>query len=276
MIKKFFYFIFFILLSCSSDNAIKVKKTLEIKPSNELYEIAIDQFKKGLQQNSIDTLKQIETNYSYSKEAPRSILMISYIYYENSRYIDSLKYLEKFKKIYPASKYYPYAEFLTGVCLYEQINIVSKDQSPSLLALKQFNKIVKNYPNSLYAEESKVRIDLINEQLAGHEMYIARFYINKEIWIPAIMKLKNVIEKYQNTIFIDEALHRMVEINFKIGNLKEAKKYATILGYNYNTSTWYKKTYKIIGDKNYSLINKEKKIGLKDRLLSIFSFDKND
>lgn len=275
MYKKFIFF-FLILLSCSSKNVIKVKKIEEIKSPSELYRVAVEEYEKGLLQNSVDILKKIETNYSYTTEAPRSILMISYIYYEGNRYVDSLKYLEKFKKIYPASKYISYAEFLVGICLYEQINIVSKDQSPSFLALKQFNKIIKNYPNTLYAEESKIRIDLINEQIAGHQMYVARYYINKGIWTPAIIKLQNVIEKYQNTIFVDEALHRMVEINHRIGNSKDAKKYAAILGYNYNSSNWYKKTYAIVGNKDYNIINKEKKISLKDRLFSIFRFDKND
>lgn len=278
MLKKIILLFFFsILFSCSSANKnIKVKKQEEIQSVDVLYKSGLNKYENGELQNSVDIFKKIETNYSYSDFAPRALLMISFIYYEANAYISSLNYLKKFKELYPSSKYIPYAEYLIGICLYEQINVVSKDQSETLLALKQFNKIKNNYPKTIYAEESKSKIDLINEQLAGHEMYIARYYMNKEKWAAAILRLQIVIENYQSTIFIDEALHRMVEINYRIGNIQAAKKYASILGYNFNTSEWYKKSYKIVGDKNYTVLDKEKKKSLKDRLYSIFIVDKND
>lgn len=276
MYKKIIYFLFIILLSCSSDKNIKIKKKEELQSAEFLYTTALNEYEEGKLQSAIDFLKTIESNYSYSIINQKSILMIAYIYYEGNDYIKSLEYLKKFKNTFPASKYFSYAEFLIGLCLYDQINIVSKDQTNTALALQQFNKIIKEYPNSLYAQESKVKIDLINEQLAGHEMYIARYYISKEKWISAILRLQIVIEKYQSTIFIDEALHRMVEINYRLGNLETAKKYASILGYNYNSSDWYKKTYKIVGDKKYSILNDEKKRTIKDKLLSIFNISKND
>lgn len=276
MYKKIIYFLFIILLSCSSDKNIKIKKKEELQSAEFLYTTALNEYEEGKLQSAIDFLKTIESNYSYSRINQKSILMIAYIYYEGNDYIKSLEYLKKFKNTFPASKYFSYAEFLIGLCLYDQINIVSKDQTNTALALQQFNKIIKEYPNSLYAQESKVKIDLINEQLAGHEMYIARYYISKEKWISAILRLQIVIEKYQSTIFIDEALHRMVEINYRLGNLETAKKYASILGYNYNSSDWYKKTYKIVGDKKYSILNDEKKRTIKDKLLSIFNISKND
>lgn len=278
MVKKIIYVLFVILLSCSSqNNRVKIVKN-EIKYTADiLYKNAVSNFDKGELQKSIDILKMIEKDYPYSNLAPMSLLMISYIYYETNDYLESLKTLKKFKELYPVNKKISYAEYLTAMCLFEQINVVSKEQSTSLLALKQFNKIINQYPKSLYAEESKIKIDLIYEQLAGHEMYIARYYMNKERWAAAVLKLQNVIEKYPNTIFIDEALHRIVEINYRIGNLKMAKRYAAILGYNYNNSSWYKKTYKIVGDKNYSIINREKKKkNLKEKFLNIFNLTKDD
>lgn len=277
MTKKIIYFFFILVFSCSSPSEIKPGKEIKFNKNEKediLYQRALKNFEEGKVQNSVDILKKIEKDYSYTDYAPKSLLLISYIYYESNELILALENLKKFKELYPANKNYPYAEFLTAISLYEQINVISKDQSPTLLALKQFNIILKNYPNTIYATEAKIRIDLINEQLAGKELYIARYYMKKEKWTSAIFRLQNVIEKYSKTIFIDEALHRMVEINYKLGNIENAKKYAAILGYNFNTSEWYKKTYKIVGDKNYNIINQKIKKDFKEKLLSIFSFGK--
>lgn len=277
MTKKIIYFFFILVFSCSSPSEIKSGKEIKFNKNEKediLYQRALKNFEEGKVQNSVDILKKIEKDYSYTDYAPKSLLLISYIYYESNELILALENLKKFKELYPANKNYPYAEFLTAISLYEQINVISKDQSPTLLALKQFNIILKNYPNTIYATEAKIRIDLINEQLAGKELYIARYYMKKEKWTSAIFRLQNVIEKYSKTIFIDEALHRMVEINYKLGNIENAKKYAAILGYNFNTSEWYKKTYKIVGDKNYNIINQKIKKDFKEKLLSIFSFGK--
>lgn len=277
MFKKFFCFFFIILVSCTSTNKInKVQKIKKLQSPEVLYQSAINEYEKGQLQNSVDILKKLEINYSYSNFAPKTILMIAYIYYEANDYINSLKYSQKFKELYPSNKNFVYAEFLTALCFYDQINNISKDQEPTLLALKQFEKILKQYPKTDYAEESKIRIDLLNAQLAGNAIYNARYYMNKEKWTPAILYLQIVIEKYPTTVFVDEALHRIVEVNYKLGNLENAKKYAAILGYNFNTSDWYKRTYKIVGDKNYSITNVERKKSLKEKLISIFSFNKND
>ena len=132
---------------------------------------------------------------------------------------------------------------------YEQITITSRDQTYAVQAMKEFNQIIKKYPNSRYAEESKLKIDIVKEQLAGKEMYIARFYMKKSKWISAIKRLQIVINDYDKTIYSEEALHRLVEIYYRLGNLNEAKKYGAILGYNFNDGNWYKKTYKIVADR---------------------------
>lgn len=281
MFKKIIPFFLLLFVSCSlTDQNIKLDKKKEIPPADKLYRTGVLEFEKGKMDSSVNYFKQIEKNYGYSKLAPKAILMISYIYYDANDYIKSLEYLKKFKELYPASKNIPYAEFLTAMCLYEEINLVSKDQQPTLLALKQFQKIIDMYPDSDYAKESKIRLGLVHEQLAGKEMYIARYYMKKEKWISAMIRLQLVIENYQNTIFIDEALHRMVEICYRTGDINNAKKYAAILGYNYNTSNWYKKTYKIVGDKNYTIINKKNKKTLsekiKEKILELYSSSNND
>lgn len=275
--KIFFIYIFIIIFSCSAPKEnIKVKKVTENYDPKYLYNRALDEFDKRKFENSLLILKKIEEDFSYSTFHPKVILMRSYIYYEINDYIKSLESLKKFKKFYPTSKYISYADFLTAMCLLEQINPISKDQTPANLSLKQFKYISTNYPTSRYAEESRIYIEVIEEHLAGHEMYLARLYIKKEKWIPAILRLNIILEKYSKTVYIQEALHRLVEINYKLGNLDAAKKYASILGYNYNETDWYKKSYKIVGDKNYVEITKKRKKNISDKFFSFFNLSKDD
>ena len=137
--------------------------------------------------------------------------------------------------------------------MFEQINFVAQSQENTELALKQFRKILLNYPNSPYATDARFKIDLIHEQMAAKEMYLARYYAKKEKWLPALYRLNNIFKNYQTTIFIEEALHRLVEIHYSIGNIDSAKKYASILGYNYNDSDWYKKSYNIVEGHEHSI-----------------------
>lgn len=278
MFIKILYFFFLIfLLSCSTaDKKLKVEKIKKNPPPEKVYELALKNFENEKLYEAVELLKIIDKDYSYSVLAPKALLMSSYIYYQSNKYLQALTNLKKYKELYPADTNLVYAEYLIGICFYEQINFVSKNQSNTHLALKQFNNVIKKYPKTIFAEEAKIKNELIYEQLAGHEMYVARYYINKEMWIAAITRLQIVIEKYQKTIFIDEALHRMVEINYRLGNLETAKKYAAILGYNYNSSDWYKKTYKIVADKNYSTIDQKNTKSFTEKFLNIFKFSKND
>jgi len=249
-----------------------IKKPEEIPPLNVLYKAAFDLYEQGDWSRSIELFKKVETRYSFSEWAPRATLMIMYIYYEAGESIKALEYANKFKKTNPRNKNINYVDFIIALTFYERINVVSRDQTNTRAALKQFQSILKKYPNSIYAEESKYKIDLINEQLAGNEMYIGRYYMKKGKWIAAIKRFQIVINQYDTTIFSKEALHRLVEIYYRLGNINEAKKYAAILGYNFNDSNWYKKSYKIVGNKDYRIEEKKQKIKLKDRVKKIFSF----
>lgn len=145
--------------------------------------------------------------------------------------------------------------------MFEQINFVALSQEPTTLALRQFEKVIQNYPKSEYASDAKFKIDLIRDQLAAKEMYIGRYYAKRNKWIPALQKFNNVLKNYENTIYIEEALHRLVEINYAIGNIPAARKYASILGYNYNDTDWYKKSYNIVEGANIPLEKaKQKKL----------------
>ncbi|MDB3873324.1 outer membrane protein assembly factor BamD [Pelagibacteraceae bacterium] len=263
--------IFLIITACGKDDGL-IKKPEEIPPLNVLYKSAFDLYEQGDWSSSIELFQKVETRYSFSEWAPRATLMIMYIYYEAGESIKALEYANKFKKTNPRNKNINYVDFIIALTFYERINVVSRDQTNTRAALKQFQSILKKYPNSIYAEESKYKIDLINEQLAGNEMYIGRYYMKKGKWIAAIKRFQIVINQYDTTIFSKEALHRLVEIYYRLGNINEAKKYAAILGYNFNDSNWYKKSYKIVGNKDYRIEEKKQKIKLKDRVKKIFSF----
>jgi len=278
LFKKKYFLIFIIPLiiitaNCSK-NKNKIKKPEKLLPLNILYKEAFKNFEQGKWNESIELFQKVETNYSFSDWAPRATIMIIYMYYEVGDSIKTLEYIKKYKKLYPSGENLDYINFIKALTFYDQINVTSKDITYTKAALKEFREILNNYPNSIYADETKLKIDLINEQLAGKEIYIARYYMNKSKWIPAIKRLTTVIENYGSTIYSKEALHRLVEIYYKLGNEKEAKKYASILGYNFNDSDWYKKSYKIVADKNYSSNNKKVKKKIKDRLQSLFKFSK--
>ena len=265
--------IFLTALSCGG-NENEIKRPEKIPPLDILYRAAFKSYEEGDWNRSIELFQKVETRYSFSEWAPRATLMIMYIYYEAGESVSILEYANKFKKLYPKNKNIDYVDFLIALTFYEEINVISKDQTNSEAALNQFKKVIKKYPESIYAEEAKFKIDLINEQLAGKQIYIARYYMKKSKWIAALKRLKIIIDNYETTIFAKEALHRMVEIYYRLGNLKEARKYAAILGYNFNDSNWYKKTYKIIEDKNYIIEEKKQKRKLRDRVKKLFKFSK--
>jgi len=273
--KNFFVTIILILVSlflinCSSkkENLIKPKKTI---PLELLYKEAYKNFEQGKYQDAVELFQEVEKNYGYTEWATKALLFKSYIYYDTGKYIEALESLKNFKKLYPGSLHLVYVEYLIAICLFEQINLSSRDQTNTELSLKQFNKIIKNYPNTIYAEDLIVKKDLIIDQLAGKEMYVARYYQKKEKWLAALKRLKFILENYSTTVYIEEALHRLVEINYKIGNIDHAKKYASILGYNYNNSDWFKKSYRIVADKDFVVKQFKTKNTLREKLKALIN-----
>ena len=189
--------------------------------------------------------------------------MHGYSHYSRNAYSDSVFSLETHIKNYPADKNVPYAHYLIPICYFEQFLDEKKDLEPLLKAKEKFEFIVKNYPETDYATDARFKIDLIIDQLAAKEMSIARFYMKTEKWIAALNRLKIVVDQYDRTIFIEEALHRMAEVYFKLGLEDEAKKAASILGYNYGSGEWYERTYKVFNKKyKPKKIKKEKEMGL--------------
>ena len=218
---------------------------------------------------------EAELLFPQSPWAAKSAIMAAYAYYTQDYYSDAIFELERYLTTYPRHRDKAYAHFLLGMSFYQQIVDEKKDLKSILDSKRQFELIIKEYPDTEFAIDAKFKIDLINEILAAKEMYIARFYLNKTKWIPALNRFKTVVNKYNTTIYTEEALHRLVEINYRLGLIEESKKYANILGYNYQSSDWYKNTYKVFNKKYRDGIkelqrDKKKKIGLIKRFKGLF------
>ena len=191
--------------------------------------------------------------FPQSEWAPKSVLLSAYAFYSQNYYDDAISELERFFKKYPKHKNIDYAHFLYAMCYYENIVDEKKDLEPLLISKAKFEYIVKNYPETDFAQDSQYKINLIKDVLASKEMYLGKYYLKKKKWVAAINRFKNILEEYDTTIYVEEiyALHRLVETNYKIG-LIEAQKYASLLGYNYRSSQWYEQSYKIF-NKDYEM-----------------------
>ena len=183
--------------------------------------------------------------------------MAAYSYFSDMYFADAIIELERFLDKYKNHPRRDYAYYLLAICHYNLIVDEKKDLGEIIKAKKYFQLIIKNYPNTEFAVDSEFKLELINEILASKEMYLARYYSDREKWIPAINRFKKIVTNYDTTIYVEEALHRLVEINYRIGLEDEAKKYAALLGYNYQSSEWYKASFKII-NKDYKSISKKR------------------
>ena len=195
---------------------------------------------------------EAELNFDKPELAAKSAIMSSFSLYAINFYSEALESLNRFLKKLPADKNVIYAHYLEAIIFFEQIDDEKKDLKPLLQADEKIDFFINKYPNSDYSTDLKFKKDLIQNQLAAKELFIARYYISINKWVPAIKRLKNIVKKYEKTIFIEEALHRLVEINYHLGLEDEAEEFAKILGYNYNSSEWYQKSYKIL-NKNYKI-----------------------
>ena len=218
---------------------------------------------------------EAELLFPQSTWAAKSAIMAAYSYYTQNYYGDAIFELERYLVTYPNHKDKVYAHFLLGMSFYEQIIDEKKDLKSILDSKEQFETIIRDYPGTEFAMDAKFKIDLINEILAAKEMYIARYYLKKTKWIPALNRFKTVIKDYNTTIYTEEALHRLVEINYRLGLIDESKKYASTLGYNYQSSDWYRNSYKVF-NKNYRdgvkelQKDKKKKTGLIKKFKGLF------
>ena len=254
----------FLLLACSKKNNTEiVSEPTEKEMVVAIYAEAVDALKKGDAFYAAKKFKEVESLLPQSKWAAKASLMASYAEYSRNAFSNSIFGLERHIANYPADKNIPYAHYLIAICYYEQILDEKKDLQPLVQAKEKFEFIMLTYPETDYATDARFKLDLIIDQLAAKEMSIARYYMKTEKWIPALNRLKIVVEKYDKTVFIEEALHRLVEVYYKIGLVEEAKQAAAILGYNYQSGTWYERSYKVF-NKEYKTkkIKKTKEMGL--------------
>ena len=249
-----FFLIILLCLSCSKKE-IEKSKINEVNLESQMieaYEEGLKELKAGDVIYAAKKFNEAEILFPQSEYAPKSALMAAYSYYSQNYYGDAIAELIRFLRVYPNHKDIAYAEYLLGLCYYEQIVDEKKDLKSIVNAKKTFRNLISKYPESEFATDAKFKIDFINEVLAGKEMFIGRYYFDKKKWIPAINRFRNVVDNYETTIYVEEAIHRLVEIYYILGIETEAKKYANLLGYNYQSSQWYEKSF-IVFNKNYKI-----------------------
>ena len=269
---KFFWFLFVFMfsISCTKDSTKKsiiLEKDLDLQVL-EAYEEGLKSLNEGDAIFAAKKFNEAETLFPQSEWAPKSSLMAAYSFYSQDYYEDAILELQRFIKVYSFHKNLDYAYYLLGLCWYEQIVDEKKDLQTIIKAKETFSFIIKQFPNTEYALDSEFKIDLIDDTLASKEMYIGRYYFDKKKWIPAINRFRNVIDEYDTTIYAEEALHRLVEVYYTIGLKDEARKYASLLGYNYQSSEWYEKSY-VVFNKKYEK-QKKKEIKKDKSLLKKF------
>ena len=267
-----FSLIFFNSCSKETESIKLIKETDQKIEMISAYEKGVDLFEMGDYFAASKKFLEAEILFPQSEWAPKSVLMASYSYYMQSYYSLAIENIKRYIKTYPNDKNKAYAHYLLAIVYYETIEGEKKDLAPLLLSKKEFNFVIKNFPNTDYAYDAKFKIDLINDVLAAKEVYIGRHYIKKKKWIPALNRFKNVLKEYETTIHVEEAIHRLVEIYYKLGMEKESLKYASLLGYNYNSSEWYKETYKIFNRKYEISVpeNKKEKSKILSKIKSLF------
>jgi len=262
--QNFFLSILIILtiISCSEkeEKVSLIKENVLEMQMIEAYNEGLKEFNKGDVFFAAKKFNEVELLYPQSIWAPRSILMAAYSYYSQMYFTDAIIEIERFLDKYKNHPNTDYAYYLLAICHYNLIVDEKKDLGEIIKAKEYFILLVEEFPNTDFAEDSKFKLELIEEILASKELYLANYYLEREKWIPAMNRYKKIVNEYDTTIFVEEALYRLVELNYKIGLLDEAKKYTALLGYNYQSSEWYERSYKIL-NKNYEKreINKDLK-----------------
>ena len=277
MIKNFILFVILIFFgfACTKE----VSKDIEIKEKNielqvmETYNEGLKELEAGDVLYAAKKFNEVEIMFPQSKWAAKSTLMAAYAYYSQDYYYDTIEELKIFLRKYPKHEDIDYANYMMALAYYEQIVDEKKDLNSILLSKEKFKFVINEFPETDYALDAKFKLDLINDILASKEMYLGRYYFDKRKWIPAINRFRKVVDEYSRTIYIEEALHRLVEVYYTLGLVDEAEKYANLLGYNYQSSEWYKKSYSVFNKlyANNKLKNDDKKENLiKRKFKSLF------
>jgi len=283
--KKTKFLLFIVLslfiFSCSKKEQINQSTIKEKNLQSQVLETFIEG-KEALDGGDVlfaaKKFTEVQVMFPQSTWAPHSNLMAAYAYYSQDYYFDATQELEIFLRKYPKHSNVDYAYYLMAICYYEQIVDEKKDLNSVVKSKEYFEIVIDQFPNTDYALDSKFKLEFVMDILASKEMYLGRYYLKKKKWIAAINRFKTVLEKYDTTIYIEEALHRLVEVHYLIGLKEEAKKYASVLGYNYESSQWYENTYALF-DKRYEinqkkfLKKKKKKSKFTSKIKSLLKLD---
>jgi len=218
------------------------------RPVEELYNQALDLLEEGGYQDAAQAFEEVERQHPYSQWATRAQLMAAYAYYEANLYDDAIAAAERFAELHPGHKDVPYAHYLVGISYYERISDVGRDQKMTEQALAAFDELIRRFPDSEYARDASLKADLARDHLAGKEMEIGRFYLRRGQYVAAINRFRNVVERYQTTTHVPEALHRLTEAYLAIGVEEEARRTAAVLGHNFPGDRWYQDSYALLVD----------------------------
>ncbi|MAW80682.1 MAG: outer membrane protein assembly factor BamD [Parvularcula sp.] len=235
----------FAVVACGSSGKKKQRFAYVERPVEILYDLAVRDLERKRYDRAIAYFEEVERQHPYSSWARRAMLMKAFAYYQGNDYEEAVTALDQFIALHPGNKDIPYAYYLKAMCHYERIRDVGRDQEFTNNAVETLTDVVRRYPNTEYARDARLKLDLTYDHLAGKEMYIGRFYLKQNKHIAAINRFKKVINDYQTTSHVPEALHRLTEAYLELGIIEEARAAAAVLGYNYPGSRWYQDSYKL-------------------------------
>ncbi len=238
------------LSACGSDSDDKKDKETKLEPADTLYREGRNAFSEGDYKTAVEQFDEVERQHPYSEWAPHAQIMAAYAHYRAQKYDDAVLTLERFLKLHPGHESAPYAYYLIALCYYEQISDVGRDQGLTEKAQKALKDVVRRYPDSDYARDTQLKLDLVEDHLAGKEMMVGRYYLQRQEYLSAANRFRYVVENFQTTSHVPEALHRLVETYLELGVTDEAKRYAAVLGHNFPGSDWYNHSYELLEGKS--------------------------
>jgi outer membrane protein assembly factor BamD len=257
-----------VLLSGCANKNKKPELAYQERPVELLYDTGADRLDRRRWDDAVSYFEEVERQHPYSEWSRRAILMTAYAHYQSNDYASSIGDAERFLSLYPGNPSAVYAYYLKAVCYFEQIVDVNRDQAYTEQALAALREVVQRYPNSEYAQDARLKIDMVNDQLAGKEMTIGRYYLRQGDTLAAVGRFRTVVDKYQTTTHTPEALYRLVESYLTLGLLDEAKRNGAVLGYNYPGDQWYSDAYKLLTNSGLRPAVEPRKLGSKQSLLT--------
>ena len=256
-----------VLTACAGDRARQPRLQYQERPVEVLYSTGLQRLDERRYQEAIQFFQEVERQHPYSPWSRRAILMQVYGYYERQAYEDAIAAADRYIELYPGSPQAPYAYYMKAICYFEQIVDVGRDQAATGQALNALTDVMRRFPTSQYASDARVKIDMVNDQLAGKEMEIGRWYLNRDQPLAAVGRFRTVISQYQTTSHTPEALYRLVEAYLTLGLTEEAERNAAVLGHNFPGSRWYSDAYRLVTNQGGTLEQEPQEEGWLRRLI---------